>query len=164
MALDGQPRVAAMSKNPHLAQANIAHMRGSYEDPVMAGFVARLDKLNEIADSSPGFVWRLQDETANDEAARIFDSDQLVFNLSVWESVEALETYVYNSGHIEAVRKRSEWFEKPDRAPFVLWWIEPGQRPTIAEAKTRFDLLWASGPSASAFTFRHSFPAQSNGG
>ena len=153
-----------MSKRLHLAQANIARMRGSYEDPIMAGFVARLDKLYEIADSSPGFVWRLQDEIANDEAARIFDSDQLVFNLSVWASVEALETYVYKSGHIEAVRKRSEWFEKLDRAPFVFWWIEPGHRPTIEEAKARFDLLWTSGPSANAFTFRHTFPAHPKGG
>jgi len=151
-----------MSRNSQLAQANIAHMRGSYEDPVMAGFVARLDPLNSIADSSSGFVWRLQDETADDEAARIFGAEQIIFNLSVWESVEALESYVYKSGHIEAVRKRSEWFEKSDRAPFVLWWIEPGHRPTVEEAKSRFNLLWTAGPSADAFTFRHSFPARHN--
>ena len=152
-----------MSRDPQLAHANVARMRGSYEDPIMAGFVARLEPLNRLADSSPGFVWRLQDEAADVDAARIFGMDQIIFNLSVWGSIEALETYVYKTGHVEAVQKRSEWFEKPERAPFVLWWIERGHHPTIQEAKDRFELLWASGPSADAFTFRHSFPAHSDG-
>lgn len=141
-------------KSMHLAQANVAIMRGtSYDDPIMAGFVARLDPLNAIADSTPGFVWRLDDEMANEEAARVFDTDRLLFNLSVWESVDALQQYVYKSGHIEAVRKRSDWFEKPTKSPFVLWWIEFGHRPSIEETKLRFEVLWESGPSPEAFTF-----------
>ena len=144
----------------HLAQANVAIMRGtSYEDPVMAGFVARLDPLNDIADSSPGFVWRLDDDAANEHAARVFGTERLLFNLSVWESIEALEEYVYKSGHTEAVRKRAQWFEKPTKSPFVLWWIEAGHRPSIEETKSRFDLLWSSGPSSEAFTFRKRFTA-----
>lgn len=141
----------------HLAQANVAHMRASYDDPIMAGFVARLDPLNAIADSSPGFVWRLVDESADDIAARIFGAEHIIFNMSVWESVEALETYVYKSGHIEAVRKRAEWFVKSNKSPFVLWWIEAGHQPSIEEAKSRFDLLWDCGPSADAFTFGERF-------
>jgi hypothetical protein len=145
-------------KTMHLAQANVGTMRGaSYEDPVMAGFVARLDPLNDIADSSRGFVWRLEDDAADEYAARVFDCERLLFNLSVWESVEALEEYVYKSGHIEAVRKRAQWFEKPTKSPFVLWWIAAGHRPTIEETKSRFDLLWTSGPSPEAFTFSTRF-------
>ena len=143
----------------HLAQANVAHTRGDYEDPVMAGFVARLDPLNAIADSSPGFVWRLVDESANETAAGIFGAENLIFNMSVWESIQALENYVYRSGHTEALRRRAEWFHKMDKAPFVLWWIEADRLPTIEEAKSRFDLLWATGPSPDAFTFRHQFAA-----
>lgn len=146
--------------NPmHLAAANVAQMRGaSYDDPLMAGFVASLDPLNAIADSSPGFVWRLVDEAADEEAAKIFDTERLLFNLSVWESIEALESYVYRSGHIEAVRNRAQWFEKPTKSPFVLWWVAAGHRPSIKEVKLRFDLLWNSGPCADAFTFRTRFP------
>lgn len=135
-------------------------MRAGYDDPIMAGFVARLDPLNAIADSSPGFVWRLDDDAANDDAAQVFNANQIIFNMSVWESVEAIEAYVYKSDHIEAVRKRADWFHKPERAPFVLWWIEAGHRPTIEEAKERFDMLWATGPSAAAFTFGKRFPPQ----
>lgn len=123
----------------------------------MAGFVARLDPLNAIADDSPGFVWRMADDTADDIAARIFGADRIIFNMSVWETIEALETYVYKSNHIEAVRKRAEWFEKSEKAPFVLWWVDAGHQPTIEEAKSRFDKLWDSGPSVAAFTFSKRF-------
>ena len=39
-----------------LAQVNIGRMRAPLEDRVMAGFVARLDEINALADNSPGFV------------------------------------------------------------------------------------------------------------
>ena len=43
-------------KTLHIAQVNIARMRGPLEDPVMGGFVARLVDINALADGSPGFV------------------------------------------------------------------------------------------------------------
>ncbi len=138
----------------HLAQANVARMRAPLEDPVMQGFVDRLDPLNEIADNTPGFVWRYQTEAGNATEVRVFDDELVLFNMSVWESVEALEAHVYKSNHIEAVRKRTEWFEKPTRSPFVLWWIEAGHIPTVEEAKDRLEKLWHDGPSEQAFTFR----------
>ena len=141
----------------HLAHANVAEMRTAYDDPQMGSFIARLDPLNAIADSSPGFVWRLDDDSTDEIAARLFDSPRLIFNMSVWESVEALEDYAYKSDHVEAVRKRAEWFVKPARSPLVLWWIEAGRRPSIDEAKAKFDQLWSSGPSPEAFTFRTRF-------
>lgn len=132
-------------------------MLTTYEDPLMADFVAALDPVNAAADSSPGFVWRLAGDDVDEEAARIFGMEKLLFNMSVWESVDALEAYTYNSGHIDVVRKRSKWFEKPTRSPFVLWWVDPGHVPTIAEAKSRFELLWEKGPSPEAFTFAQRF-------
>ena len=44
----------------HIAQVNIGRMRGPLEGSIMAGFVARLNEINALADHSPGFVWRLQ--------------------------------------------------------------------------------------------------------
>ena len=141
-----------------LAQSNVARMRGPLEDPVMAGFVERLDALNVLADASPGFVWRYQTEAGNATEVRVFDDELILFNLSVWESVDALETYVYRSDHVRAVQKRAEWFERGDRSPIVLWWIEAGHIPTVEEAKARFDVLWESGPGPDAFTFRNRYP------
>ena len=44
----------------HLAQINVAHVRGGPEDAFMAGFFDNLDRINKLAEDSPGFVWRLQ--------------------------------------------------------------------------------------------------------
>ncbi len=132
-------------------------MLGAIDDDVMAGFVARLDSLNALADASPGFVWRYQTEEGDATEVRVFDDEMILFNMSVWESVEALEEYVYRSNHVEALQKRAEWFERSTRAPLVLWWVEIGNIPSVEEAKEHFDILWRSGPSATTFSFKDRF-------
>src|SRR2546429_393582 len=52
-----------------IAQVNIGRMKAALEDPVMAGFVARLEEINALADRSPGFIWRLQ--TSEGDAGNI---------------------------------------------------------------------------------------------
>lgn len=141
----------------HIVQANIARMRAPLEDPLMAGFVERLEPLNALADESPGFVWRLQTEEGDATEIDVFGDELVLFNMSVWESIGALESYVYKSNHVQAVQKRSEWFERPTRSPFVLWWIPAGTLPTIEDGKARLERLWSEGPTAAAFTFRHRF-------
>jgi len=134
-------------------------MLGLIEDPVMAGFVERLEPLNALADASPGFVWRYQTDDGDATEVRVFNDELILFNMSVWESVEALENFVYRSNHVEALQKKAEWFERPSRATLALWWIEIEHVPSVEEAKDRFDVLWRDGPSAEAFTFRDRFPA-----
>ena len=141
----------------HLAQANVATLRASYDDPLMSDFVEQLDPVNALADASPGFVWRLVGDDVDACASTLFGIDSMLFNMSVWESLEALEGYVYKSTHVDVLRNRSKWFEKPTRSPFVLWWIEPGHTPSIDEAKERFDLLWNNGPTPAAFNFSKRF-------
>src|SRR5437899_10140145 len=99
-------------KTLHIAQVNIGRMKAALEDPVMAGFVARLDEINALADRSPGFVWRLQTPAGNATYLRPYDDDRILFNMSVWETVEALKQYVYRSVHAELLRQRQQWFEK----------------------------------------------------
>src|SRR2546422_8033077 len=109
--------------NVHLAQINIGRMKAPLEDPAMAGFVARLDDINALADRSSGFVWRLQTEEGNATYLRPFDDERIIVNMSVWESIDALRAYVYGSAHAEVLRQRREWFEKFDRVFLALWWI-----------------------------------------
>ncbi len=133
-------------------------MLGAIDDDVMAGFVARLDSINALADASPGFVWRYETEAGDATEVRVFDDEMILFNMSVWESIEALEQYVYRSKHVEALQKRAEWFERATKAPLVLWWVEAGHIPSVEEAKEHFDILWRDGPSAAAFSFKLRFP------
>lgn len=149
-----------MSGSFHLAQVNIARMKGNYEDPVMAGFVAQLDAINQLADQSDGFVWRLQTEDGDATALRVFEDEQILINLSVWESVEALGAFVYQSLHRNLLRDRSSWFLPMDGAHLALWWVEAGHLPDEEEARQRLDALNRNGPTPYAFTFAQRFPAQ----
>lgn len=134
-------------------------MLGDIDAPVMAGFVARLEPLNAIADASAGFVWRYQTEAGDATEVRVFEDELILFNMSVWETIEALEGFAYRGDHVAALQKRAQWFERPTRAPLVLWWIPAGHIPSVEEAKDRFEALWREGPGPSAFTFRDRFPA-----
>lgn len=138
----------------HLAQVNIARMKGPLDSEVMAPFVARLDELNALADRSPGFVWRLQTPEGNATYVRAYDDDRIIVNLSVWESAEALKQYVYRSAHAEVLRSRREWFEHYDGPYMALWWVPAGHQPDVQEAKERLEHLAAHGPTEHAFTFR----------
>jgi hypothetical protein len=147
-----------MTNQLHLAQVNIARMKGPLESAVMAGFVARLDAINALADRSPGFVWRLQTGEGNATYLRPYDDDRLLVNLSVWESIEPLRAYVYRSAHVEVLRHRHEWFSQFESASLALWWVPVGHRPSVDEAKKRLAYLTDNGPSAFAFTFKVTFP------
>jgi heme-degrading monooxygenase HmoA len=143
----------------HLAQINIGRARGAMDGPVMAGFVARLEDINALADRAPGFVWRLQTEAGDATALRVYEDERILVNLSVWEDAESLQAYVYRSMHTDAMRQRRSWFEKFDGAYYALWWIEAGRIPTVEEAKARLDHLRAHGETERAFSFGKLFPA-----
>ena len=141
-----------------LAQANLARARAPLHDPSMAEFVGQLDAVNAVADRSTGFVWRLKTDAGNATEIRAYDDDRILFNMSVWESLEALHDYVYESEHLRPLRARRQWFDPIPGASLVLWWVPAGHVPSIEEAKARFALLDANGPCADAFTFRQPFP------
>jgi len=124
-----------------LAQLNIARMKVPLEAPSMADFVANLDRINALAESSPGFVWRLKTDDGNATALRPLGEETLI-NVSVWKDVEALNKYVYQSAHVGIMRRRKEWFERMREAYIVLWWIPRGHRPSVTEAIAKLDLLY----------------------
>ena len=148
-----------MAASFQLAHVNIARMRGGWDDPVMAEFVARLDAVNALAEGSPGFVWRLQVEDDAALALQVFGDPRILFNVSVWDSTEALRAFSYDGAHLEVLRERQRWFLKPDRAHLALWWVPRGYRPALEEARDRLLLLDRSGPTVDAFTFQKPFPA-----
>ena len=141
-----------------VAQVNIGRIRAELDDPIMAGFVQRLDEINALADASHGFVWRLQTNEGNATYFRPFNDERTLLNMSVWENVEALRNYVYKSEHRELLRQRHAWFEKFDGAYTALWWVPAGHHPGIDEAKRRIAHLDAHGPTQFAFTFQNLFP------
>jgi Domain of unknown function (DUF3291) len=141
-----------------VAQVNIGRVLAPLEDPMMRGFVERLDEINALADGSPGFVWRLQTEAGNATYLRPYDDERILINLSVWETVEDLRNFVYGGNHAEVLRQRGDWFEKLEAPVVGLWWVPAGHIPSIDEAKKRLAHLQERGPTPFAFSFRALFP------
>ena len=140
-----------------LAQLNIGRIRAPLDTPTMAGFVARLEDINALADAAPGFVWRLKTEDGDATAIRPYDDDRMLVNLSVWTGLSELRDFVYRTAHAEVMRQRRSWFEPLAEAFVVLWWVPAGHRPSVDEAKERLDHLRQNGETAYAFTYRHPF-------
>lgn len=145
----------------NLAQMNLARLAYPLDALEMKDFVDALPEINGLADGSPGFVWRLADDIHGDSTSyRPFEDRELLVTMSVWESLESLRAFVYQSHHMEYLRRRREWFRHAGvRASIVLWWVPQGHIPTLEEAKERLTHLEAHGPTGYAFTFRRHFPA-----
>ena len=142
----------------HLTQLNIAILKEPLDSPVLADFIANLERINALAENSPGYIWRLKTEEGNATAFRPLDENTIV-NMSVWKDIESLRHYVYRSAHTEIMSRRKEWFERMPEAFMVLWWIPENHIPTINEALDKLEHLRQHGPTPNAFTFRNSFPA-----
>jgi hypothetical protein len=146
-----------MMESRHLAEFNIARIKYPLDDPRMREFVDNVDRINKLADTLPGFVWRLQGENGHAMDMRIYDDPAILPNLTVWENVEALERFVFKTVHGRFFDRRETWFAQPEPT-LVLWWVPAGHRPTLDEAVARLDHLRANGPSDFAFGWE-SLPA-----
>ncbi len=137
----------------HLAQLNVSRMLApNIDHPLMADFVAQLDTINELAEQSDGFVWRLKGAGGNATDIQAFDDERIIVNMSVWESLEKLQSFVFRSMHTEVMRNRRNWFEKPTELTTVLWWNPIGRVPTLEEAREKLEQLNQNGSGAGAFS------------
>ncbi len=130
--------------NHQLAQLNIGRIRYEIEDPRMADFTDNLALVNGLAERTPGFVWRFIDDSGNSTSTRPYADPRIAINLSVWESVEALERFVYQTIHKRFYGRRAEWFEHFEGPYFVMWWVPAGHRPSVEEAVARLEHLKAA--------------------
>ncbi|MFH8370432.1 DUF3291 domain-containing protein [Streptomyces sp. NPDC018031] len=151
--------MTASAHAAHLAELNVATLRYPLDDPRMAPFVDMLDPVNAAADGAPGFVWRLVEDGEADATGMRPAGEDVIVNLSVWETQEALWDFTYRTGHLEVMRRRRDWFARHVESHLVLWWVPAGHLPTVGEALERLTFLRAHGPSPYAFTFASSCTA-----
>ncbi len=140
-----------------LAQANVARARYALDDPRMAGFTSRLEEINELAQRSAGFVWRYRDDSGNATGTRVLDDPDLIFNMSVWESLEALQAFAYRSDHRELLRGKRDWFHPAEAPMLALWWVPAGHLPSVAEGEEALRRIQRAGPTPAAFHFGQLF-------
>ncbi|MEM0946881.1 MAG: DUF3291 domain-containing protein [Pseudomonadota bacterium] len=138
----------------HLAELNIGRLVADTDDPRVSEFMAALDRINGMGKRMPGFVWMMEGSgepgTGNTEA-KIGGDPRFVANLTVWETVETLEQFVWNTVHRQFYERRQEWFEVLGQMHFVMWWVPEGHNPTLDEALERLELRKSRGDTADAF-------------
>lgn len=136
----------------HLAQLNLAYAVDGMDSPRMADFMRALDGINTLGKRSPGFVWILEgDGDGGATDIRVDGDPDMLVNLTVWETPEDLEQFVWNTAHKNVYAKKAKWFKEPTQAYFVMWWIPIGHTPTVEEALERITDLRENGPSERAF-------------
>ena len=91
----------------HIAQLNIGRFRFPTDDPRMAGFMDNLDRVNALAERSPGFVWRMQDESGNATSEDMLDRSRGAGN----------ET----SSETAGVDNQQEWYDSEGNTVGVMW-------------------------------------------
>ncbi|EKE77819.1 DUF3291 domain-containing protein [Gallaecimonas xiamenensis] len=141
----------------HLAQLNIAKARYSLDAPEIADFVDNLAPINALAEASDGFIWRLKDDSGDATAIEVMGDPDILVNMSVWDSVDALKNFMFRTHHRDFLRRKSEWFHPSAQDTYVLWWVPVGHIPTVEEAMARLEHLRDKGDTAYAFTFKSNF-------
>lgn len=148
----------------HVAQLNVSRLRAPIESAELAGFVALLDPINALADAAPGFVWRLRDGDGPGATGLRPCGPDIIVNMSVWQTLDALRDFVYRSGaHLDVMRRRREWFHKLAEQHLVLWRIPAGHLPDLGEALDHLDLLRQHGAGPLAFTLREPYDSPAAG-
>jgi hypothetical protein len=150
----------------HLGQLNVGRLVEAPDSATVAEFMNALPAINLLGESSPGFVWMLKDEDGPGAVGQRFpgheDDERFIMNLTVWTDLESLQHFTTRSGHGMYLRRRREWFEKPDGPATVLWWIEEGHLPDLHEAADRLARLRRDGPTPLAFDLTQTFPGPSD--
>lgn len=139
----------------HIAEFNIGTLRHDWDDPRVAEFADNLDRVNAIAQRSPGFVWMMgedeMDAAQNAPDGPLGGNPRTASTLSVWTDARALGDFVFNTLHRRFYERGAEWFEDTDGPRLVLWHVPEGHRPGIAEAAARLAHLAEHGPGDHAF-------------
>ena len=150
----------------HLAQYNIGRLWHPLDAPESAEFVCALDPINLLAESSPGFVWRLKDAEGQSSSyvpVEGIDDPLMIVNYSIWEDLDSLRHFVVKSGHVTYLRRRREWFEPSDEPTTVCWWIPAGAIPSVDEAHRHLVALRELGPTQEGWPLTAPQPLPSAG-
>lgn len=134
-----------------IAELNLARRRYDFDDPRFADFMDNLDRVNALAERSDGFIWRLKGDGNDATDLAVADDPLLIVNLSTWESLAALDHFVFATIHRQFYARRSEWFPAMETRHFVMWEVAADHRPTLDEALERLAELERTGPSDRVF-------------
>ena len=137
---------------PVLAVASVARLKHPWGDDRLAGFVDGVDRVNRLAEASPGFRWRHRGPAGHADLIEAFGLADLLLNVSVWEDYASFHAFTYRGLHGRYLTARERWFVPVEGPTTALWWIDDDRRPDPSEALARITVLRREGPTPRAFT------------
>lgn len=140
-------------RTTHIAQFNVVRFKFPVGHPALQAFAENVARINAIAEASPGFVWRYVEAGTGEVEFIRFEDGSFLGALSVWESIEALRSFVYGKAHLEMMRRKAEWMSNIAEPAYVLWPVERGDQPHPDEGWRRLLHLRDKGDTAIAFSF-----------
>jgi len=148
------------SEKYQIAQVNIGKILGLMDGTIMRDFAVNLEPINQLAEQSKGFVWRLKDEEDNATNIKVFEDDMIIINMSVWETIDDLFKFTYQTQHADFLKRRREWFERLKDMYMVLWYIPAGNIPAPQDAIEKLKYVNEHGDTPHAFSFRNRFSVE----
>ncbi|MCX4816646.1 DUF3291 domain-containing protein [Streptomyces sp. NBC_01239] len=130
------------------------------------------------AERSPGFIARAKEDESESHltnferdwgdwgkfdvprfytGGRTNETDSRASTLSLWRDLESVSAFAYNGLHHSSLRKRHEWFLRPEWPTYAAWWVCDDTIPTWSEACRALEHLHDHGSTPTAFTFRSPF-------
>ena len=98
-----------------------------------SGFVGRADSARHEGQdaqwgdplATPRFNARQRD-ARRDNSPEVSPDDHEAATLSLWDDLESVYAFAYYGRHAEALKKREDWFVKPEWPSVVAWWRTAG--------------------------------------
>lgn len=134
-------------------------------------FWNRAPKVLEVAENTDGFIYRSLEGGQN---PHFYDEQKYPVSppddpgarapatLSLWTDLESVYVFAYQGPHAEALRKRKEWFVKPEWPTYVAWWVHDDHVPTHEEVIARQRHIYEDGSTPYAFDFKTPFDETGN--
>ncbi|NMM47716.1 DUF3291 domain-containing protein [Marinigracilibium pacificum] len=147
----------------YLAQFNIIKLKDKLDSPIVKEFRDFLAPVNQLAEESPGFIWRLKDDNGNDatDVETPYEDELIFVNMSVWEDYQSLKDYTYQTVHSYFLKSRKKWSTEMEGLKAVMWYIPKGEIPTVEQGKEKLEQLNNLGASPDAFSMKEIY--DSNG-
>lgn len=133
-----------------VAQFNIARTLYPHGDPRLAEFFDNIPRMNTLAERSPGFLWRLRDDTQAHKDL-FANEPRMTMTLSLWQDVDSLRHFTFKTLHRVFRSRTAEWFEPLGAAYLVIWDVPEGHHPDHLEAWENLTALRAQGPTSTRF-------------
>lgn len=143
-----------------LAQLNIAKTKYALDTPEIKEFVDNLEPVNQLAESTEGYIWRLKDEQGDATNIKAFSDPDIIVNMSVWRCIDALKNFMFRTHHRDFLRRKKEWFHNIEEDSYVLWWVNDDHIPTIEEGIEKLEYLRKNGDTPNAFSFKSNFSVE----